>query len=139
VATPQGPFYREFGRKLSLARRAARITQEALAQAVGLSRTSIVNIEKGRQPVAIDLAIRMARSLDTTMFDLLPGAKPAPKADIASELQRISPHARPWVERVITVSTFREDSRDGSEILTSKTQGQGTAPRDKSKGSSRSR
>jgi putative transcriptional regulator len=112
VATPQGPFYREFGKKLFQARRAAKITQEALAQAVGLSRTSIVNIEKGRQPVAVDLAIRMATSLGTTIGDLLPEYNRASIGDIATELRRVSPSTRPWVERVISGSALRKDSEN---------------------------
>lgn len=121
VASPQGPFYREFGKKLSQLRSAAKITQAALAQAVGLSRTSIVNIEKGRQPVPIDLAVRMATSLGKSLVDLIPEADPTPFIrDIASELRKISPSARPWVERVISASAFREDSENDTKILAGK-------------------
>jgi DNA-binding XRE family transcriptional regulator len=124
MASPKGPFYREFGKRLSQARRAAKITQAALAQAVGLSRTSIVNIEKGRQPVPIDLAIRMATSLGTGIVDLLPESNPISSLrDMASELRRISPGARPWVERVISGSDFRKDSEHDTEIFAGKTQG----------------
>jgi|SRR5579864_1646693 len=122
MASPKGPFYREFGKKLSEARQAAKITQAALAQSVGLSRTSIVNIEKGRQPVPIDLAIRMATSLGTGIVDLLPESNPiSSMEDIASELKRISPDARPWVERVISGSVFRKDSENDTEIFTGTT------------------
>lgn len=121
VASPQGPFYREFGKKLSQLRGAAKITQAALAQAVGLSRTSIVNIEKGRQPVPIDLAVRLATCLDKSLVDLIPGIVPSPSIkDIASELKKVSAGARPWVERVITGSTFREDSENDTKILAGK-------------------
>lgn len=128
VASPQGPFYRELGKKLSQLRREAKITQAALAQAVGLSRTSIVNIEKGRQPVAIDLAVRMATSLGKSLVDLIPEVDPTPTIrDIASELKKISPGARPWVERVITGAAFRKDSENDTKILAGKAKGSRTS------------
>ena len=46
-----GPFYAEIGRRLRLAREAAGLTQDLLAGRVGLSRTSVTHIERGRQKV----------------------------------------------------------------------------------------
>lgn len=126
VASPKGPFYREFGRKLCEARRAAKITQEALGQAIGLSRTSIVNIEKGRQPVPIDIAVRIATSLGTEMTRLLPEGMPHYSGGVAKELQRVSPGARQWVEKVLSGAAFRKDFEDGTKISASKTQGSRT-------------
>ena len=42
-------FYAEVGRRVRMAREAAGLTQDALADQVELSRTSVTNIEKGRQ------------------------------------------------------------------------------------------
>lgn len=45
--------------------------QEQLAKAVGLMRTSISNIESGRQNVSLELFISMANALDVAPPDFL--------------------------------------------------------------------
>lgn len=42
-------FYAEVGRRIRQAREKRGLSQEALASAVSLTRTSVTNIEKGRQ------------------------------------------------------------------------------------------
>ncbi|MCD2190991.1 helix-turn-helix transcriptional regulator [Actinomycetospora soli] len=65
-------FYREFGQRLHDARTAARISQEALGRVVGLNRTSISNIEKGRQRLLAHQLPVLARALETTTEELMP-------------------------------------------------------------------
>jgi transcriptional regulator with XRE-family HTH domain len=65
-------FYRAFGQMLSEIRRKKRISQEMLADELGLSRTSITNIEKGRQPVQLYSLYVIARLLGTDVKELLP-------------------------------------------------------------------
>lgn len=67
-------FYTAFGRMLSEMRRKKRISQEMLADELGLSRTSITNIEKGRQPVQLYALYVIARLLGTDVKELLPSA-----------------------------------------------------------------
>ena len=117
MASPKGLFYREFGKNLAQSRQRASFTQEALAKAAGLSRTSIVNIEKGRQTVTLDLAVRLASHLGSKLADLLPEPDATETLkDVASELLKVSPDARPWVERVITSSALRKDSEHETAI-----------------------
>jgi transcriptional regulator with XRE-family HTH domain len=71
--TTEQRFYQEFGRALRQAREDARLTQEALGQTVGLSRTSITNIERGIQPVAIHTLLRLSRAVHKEPAELLPG------------------------------------------------------------------
>jgi transcriptional regulator with XRE-family HTH domain len=79
VASPQGPFYKELGKKIAAARRIrAGLTQARLAAAVGLSRASIVNIEAGRQPVAVHHLVMIAAQLGLSVGDLIPRASPMP-------------------------------------------------------------
>ncbi len=47
----QGAFYAEIGRRVRLARERLGLTQDYLAIQIMLSRTSVTNIEKGRQKV----------------------------------------------------------------------------------------
>lgn len=67
-------FYGAFGRMLSEMRRRRRISQEMLADELGLSRTSITNIEKGRQPVQLYSLYVIARLLGIDVKELLPSA-----------------------------------------------------------------
>jgi transcriptional regulator with XRE-family HTH domain len=70
------PIYREFGRLVREAREKAdggrRMTQEALAKRVRLSRTSITNIERGNQHVGLHLLYDLARALGKRPAELLP-------------------------------------------------------------------
>jgi transcriptional regulator with XRE-family HTH domain len=68
-------FNRELGARIRAAREEARLTQEALAGAVGLSRGSIANIERGDQaPPTYRLAL-IAQALDVDLPALLPGVE----------------------------------------------------------------
>jgi DNA-binding XRE family transcriptional regulator len=139
MAAPQGIFYREFGKKLADARRAARITQEALAKSVGLSRTSIVNVEKGRQPVHLHVAAKMAASLEKNLSALLPKRRVLNAQDQASDLAKVSKHNRPWVERIITGSIFTEEVDDATKILSGQTQSNQASASSKRERGTRSR
>jgi len=79
-------FYAAFGRMLSEARRKKRISQEMLADELGLSRTSITNIEKGRQPVQLYSLYVIARLLGTDVKELLPATALFERPDRAKGL-----------------------------------------------------
>lgn len=64
--------YHRIGVKISTERRKVKLRQADLADEVGLSRTSIVNIEQGRQSIQIDTLYAIARTLDVTVDKLLP-------------------------------------------------------------------
>lgn len=74
------PFYEEFGRLLKNARgpqaHRPRMTQAHLADALGLSRPSVANIEKGRQPVQLHIVVRMAEVLGVEVGSLIPQRLP---------------------------------------------------------------
>lgn len=65
-------FYRQFGQLLAQVRRKKGMSQEFLADELGLSRTSITNIEKGRQPIQLHSLYRIARLLSVELKELLP-------------------------------------------------------------------
>jgi transcriptional regulator with XRE-family HTH domain len=66
------PFYRRLGARIRDRRRAKQITQEAAAAHMGLTRTSIVNIEKGRQHLAVHQLVRISDLLGCVPGDLIP-------------------------------------------------------------------
>lgn len=52
------------------------MTQEALASAIKLTRSSITNIEAGRQRMLLETFIEIAEALDVAPEDLLPHYTP---------------------------------------------------------------
>lgn len=64
--------YRLFGQAIKRSRRDAHMTQKALANRVGLTRTSITNIEKGTQNVSLHTVYELAAALNKHPDDLLP-------------------------------------------------------------------
>ena len=66
------PFYAAVGRRIAKAR-IGRLTQEALARKATLTRTAIVNIEKGRQQILLHTVVEIAQALAIPITDLLPG------------------------------------------------------------------
>jgi transcriptional regulator with XRE-family HTH domain len=60
-----------FGRLLQIKRK-GRLKQDALAEALDVSRTSVSNIERGRHRVFLDQAYLAARALGIPLAELLP-------------------------------------------------------------------
>ena len=110
MTNDEAHFYKAFGAKLAEVRRSARpkITQDALGAILGLSRTSITNIEKGRQPVQIYQLTKIAEVLRTNVIDLLPPADTHIEPRTETRLKEMEPSKRDWVERIIRTRTFGE-------------------------------
>ena len=69
--------YRVFGSRLREIREQADVTQEELARRVDLSRTSITNIEKGRQRILLHQLVDFADALKVPASELMPKTEPA--------------------------------------------------------------
>lgn len=67
-------FYARLGDRIREQRKARRITQEELARVLELNRTSVVNIERGRQRIAVHQLVRIADHLGCAPGDLIPSA-----------------------------------------------------------------
>lgn len=69
----QADLYSVFGKRVADERLARKISQQELADLVGLSRASIANIEAGRQRVLLHQAIGLVQALKMqTISDILP-------------------------------------------------------------------
>jgi transcriptional regulator with XRE-family HTH domain len=68
--------YKQFGKQLRDLRRAAGLTQDQVAERVKLKRTSITNIERGRQHIALHQLYLLANAVGKAPSDLLPDAEP---------------------------------------------------------------
>lgn len=67
-------FYKRLGSRIKEAREKLKpiVTQECLADSIGMSRTSIVNIEKGRHHIQVHTLVEISRQLKVSLIDLIP-------------------------------------------------------------------
>jgi transcriptional regulator with XRE-family HTH domain len=66
----------------------AGLSQERLSDFVGLTRTSITNIEKGRQRVSLDLLFALAEALRIEPHELLPTSSSRIPPELQKKLTR---------------------------------------------------
>jgi transcriptional regulator with XRE-family HTH domain len=67
----QGYLYKSIGKQIKSLRNRSRISQEELADKLGLSRASVVNIEKGRQHASLHLLMDLSRIFKVSLQDFL--------------------------------------------------------------------
>jgi transcriptional regulator with XRE-family HTH domain len=72
-------FYLELGRRIRKARKNLHLTQQELADFLDLNRTSITNIEKGKQKLLAYMLVEFATKLKVTVNELLPENNIKPK------------------------------------------------------------
>ncbi len=72
VPAPVDRLYAAFGRRIRELRTGRELSQQTLAKRVGLTRTSITNVEGGRQHVSLGLIYRLAGALGEPPERLLP-------------------------------------------------------------------
>jgi transcriptional regulator with XRE-family HTH domain len=65
--------YVRIGRELRNHREQRRLSQARLAETVGLRRTSLVNIEAGRQRLPLHVLYALCNALEIEPIDVLPG------------------------------------------------------------------
>lgn len=65
-------FYEVFGANLRAARKRAGLTQQELADRINLTRTSVTNIERGTQRIALHQLFDLAAALGDSPVNLLP-------------------------------------------------------------------
>ena len=88
----QDPLYTFFGSRVRALRERRQVTQEELGRRVDLSRTSITNIEKGRQRVLLHQIVDLANALDAKPSELLPVSAASEKplrADVAELVESL--------------------------------------------------
>lgn len=106
-------FYEAVGRRIREARH-GRMTQEALASLVSMTRTSIVNIEQGRQQLFLHTLVDIARALQTQPADLIPPSGQIEGNDLPAMLQGQPQDVQEWIKATVASVREREES-DGGE------------------------
>jgi|SRR5579864_3230751 len=98
--------YREFGRSLRERRKAAGLSQNELASRAAMSRTSITNIEQGRQHVSLHILYILADAVGAKPADLLPDSAILVQAN--SELEKklgkvpLPEDGKDWIRRLVS-------------------------------------
>jgi transcriptional regulator with XRE-family HTH domain len=94
--------YAHIGRAVRDARKIARFTQADLAEAVGMTRSSIANLEAGRQRIPVHLLVWIGEILRVSPRSLLPdtsrfdGIRAVP--DVTEHLANDEPGMRDFVQ-----------------------------------------
>jgi DNA-binding XRE family transcriptional regulator len=68
----ESELYRRIGQRIKQRRNEMKMTQTELAEATGVLRTSITNIEAGRQKAPLHLIYQLCMVLDVKVVDILP-------------------------------------------------------------------
>lgn len=93
-------FYERLGACIGGFRRRAGITQDDLGAKVGLSRTSVTNIEKGRQVVHAHLLPKVAGALGVPVGALLVFAMD--EQELPAEAQDLPAEQQAWLKAILT-------------------------------------
>lgn len=98
--------YELIGRRVRERRERFEKTQDELAKQIHLTRTSVTNIERGRQKVPLHHLLRIANALDADLRDLIPdraeldSRRMVPVTIDGEELQ-VPPEAASFIKRHI--------------------------------------
>jgi transcriptional regulator with XRE-family HTH domain len=107
-------FYEAFGPRLARVRRKCKVSQELLGSRVGLSRTSIVNVEKGRQRVPLHMLVSFADALGVAPSELLPPrATTVVEGSVPKSIEGMDQGVQAFVMRLIGPDGLDEPATEG--------------------------
>jgi transcriptional regulator with XRE-family HTH domain len=106
-------FYKEVGNRIRKARQDRKITQQELADLVSLSRTSITNIEKGRQKLLLHTLIQISEALSVEPAKLMPKKEAKLEIDLEEALRNHPPLEREWIKSAV-IAVRKEKTNDSS-------------------------
>jgi transcriptional regulator with XRE-family HTH domain len=121
--------YEAIGERVAKARGATPLSQEKLADKVGVTRASIVNIEHGRQRAPVHLLWQIASALGIETARLIPSprelaARDAPvqlDANVVAYIERVAqddPAAKRLLTDFVQKATTIIDGQDGADSQT---------------------
>ena len=95
--------YRHLGERIAERRKELDLRQDDLAHQIGLTRTSVTNIERGRQKILLHHLFALAQALGTTPDRLLPKFNEIKESKLEEleQVVRSSASERKWILRVV--------------------------------------
>jgi transcriptional regulator with XRE-family HTH domain len=104
--------YVQLGKLVRAKRDQADLTQGQLAERIGLTRTSISNIENGRQKIQLHTLYALATALGVPVEILLPPVDVYQSEALEERLpNNLIPEEREWVKRVLTTTNVTPEER----------------------------
>lgn len=98
--------YSEVGRRIAAERNSKKITQARLGAIVSLTRTSITNIEKGRQKVLLHTLFDIAEALGVAPMELLPHTQQPADGNLDQRLpDGLSDAEQAWIRAMVAPNT----------------------------------
>ncbi len=94
-------WYADLGRRMKGMRRAAGLRQQDVADATGVSRMTIANVEAGRQRPPLHRLLRVAALTGCQVTDLLPSWDPPAGAEDEDEPATVRLTHSQWVDDVL--------------------------------------
>jgi transcriptional regulator with XRE-family HTH domain len=107
--TDRDALYRHVGGRIRAAR-GKELSQDALALAVGLTRSSISNIEKGRQKLLLHTLVDIANALKVEAATLLPPRPSETTLDEPGQLAQLPEKERAFIESAIGITPINKRS-----------------------------
>ena len=101
---------KEIARRLKASRKATGMTQEQLAERVGIETQSYSNIECGKRLFSVDLLLRLIEVLNVSADYILTG-KHSMKTPITEALDKMDPKDAARVERIVLLFQETADKR----------------------------
>lgn len=93
--------YKSLGRRIKFARMERKLTQEKLAELVGLSSTHMSNIESGTANVSLPSLVNIANALSLSVDDLLSDSIVHARASLEREFQQMLDRCTEYEMRVV--------------------------------------
>lgn len=96
-------FYTRLGARVREARDEKDITQESLGLMVSLSRTSITNIEKGRQKLLLHTFLDISSALQISPEHLLPQTRLEElDQQVKDKIETYTPDTQEWIKAIVS-------------------------------------
>lgn len=110
-------FYKLVGAKVRSARIAARLSQALLAEQVGLTRSSVANLEAARQRTSLYHFVLISRALMAEVGELLPDEPSSHDSQLTSSLQDELADEPETIQEFVRGAVARLQSTTKTEIL----------------------
>ncbi len=100
----ESELYEQVGILVRIAREKVGLNQQDLAKLIGLQRTSITNIEAGKQKFQLHTLFNIANALNIPVKSLLPLDDIVDTEDISRQIQdkSLAPEEQEWIKRIIS-------------------------------------